>query len=248
MSVYVTGDTHHDFSRFEEGSGAQWHTPPKEGDYLIICGDFGGVWDGSGDEQKALDKLNEKPFMTLWVDGNHENYDLLARYPISDWHGGKVQFIRPRVIHLLRGYVYDIDGRSFFTMGGASSHDMQDGLLEPDDPDQMKEVSRLLKEGALFRINHISWWKEELPSPEEYARADRNLAACGHKVDYIITHDAPASIQEGLSPRDPDELNNFLEKVKESTDFRYWLFGHHHTNGRIEDKYIAIYDQIVELL
>ena len=36
---------------------------------------------------------------------------------------------------LERGQVFDLGGRTFFTMGGASSHDIQDGVLEPDAPD-----------------------------------------------------------------------------------------------------------------
>lgn len=61
--------------------------------------------------------------------------DSLAEYPVSEWNGGKVQFIRPNVIHLTRGQIYNIDGSTFFTMGGARSHDIQDGILEPDDPE-----------------------------------------------------------------------------------------------------------------
>jgi hypothetical protein len=78
--------------------------------------------------------LEEKPFTTLFGSGNHENFDLLAEYPVEDWHGGKVQRIRPSVIHLMRGQVYSIQGKTFFTMGGASSHDINGGILEPDDP------------------------------------------------------------------------------------------------------------------
>ena len=53
-------------------------------DYVIICGDFGGVWDvdrfmvqESPEEKNALDWLESKPFTTLVILGNHENYDRL---------------------------------------------------------------------------------------------------------------------------------------------------------------------------
>ena len=45
-------------------------------DYVIICGDFGGVWNKeveNKEEKHLLDWLEEKPFTTLFVDGNHEN-------------------------------------------------------------------------------------------------------------------------------------------------------------------------------
>lgn len=37
--ICVTGDTHGEFERL----GSK-HFPGGPGDYLIICGDFGGVW------------------------------------------------------------------------------------------------------------------------------------------------------------------------------------------------------------
>lgn len=102
-------------------------------DYVIICGDFGGVWDGSKREKYWLDWLEDKPFTTLFVSGNHENYNLLSEYATEYWHGGKVQFIRPTIVHLMRGQVFDLCGKRFFTMGGASSHDITDGILVPND-------------------------------------------------------------------------------------------------------------------
>ena len=52
------------------------------------------------------------------MDGNHENFELLDDYPVSRWHGGKVHFIKESVIHLMRGQIYTIDGKTFFTFGG----------------------------------------------------------------------------------------------------------------------------------
>ena len=71
------------------------------------------------------------------------------------------------MIHLLRGQIYDIQNQSFFTMGGASSHDISGGILEPDDPQFKQKCRRLNQSGALYRVNHHFWWKEELPSEEE---------------------------------------------------------------------------------
>ena len=92
-------------------------------DYVIICGDFGGVWDGSKKEKRNLDWLESLPFTTLFVSGNHENFDRLVRYPVEEWCGGKVQRIRPHVLHLMRGQIFALQGHAFFTMGSASSHD-----------------------------------------------------------------------------------------------------------------------------
>ena len=81
-----------------------------------------------------LDFLEHRPFTTLFAAGNHENYDALRAYPLEDWHGGKIRRIRPSVLLLERGQVFDVGGKRIFAMGGASSHDIQDGILELDDP------------------------------------------------------------------------------------------------------------------
>lgn len=118
-------------------------TVDEKDDCVIITGDFGGIWDGGTEERHWLDWMEAKSFTTLFVSGNHENFDMLAELPIEDWHGGNVQRIRPSVIHLLRGQIYDIQGKTFFTMGGGSSHDIDGGILEPDDP-QFKRKCRIL--------------------------------------------------------------------------------------------------------
>ena len=130
--IFATGDTHGNFQRFKSEYFPEQANMTRS-DYVIICGDFGGVWDGSRQEEKLLDKLEQFPFTTLFVDGNHENFDRLMEYPIEEWHRGKVHFIRPHVIHLMRGQVFEIDGYTFFTMGGAQSHDIANGILDPAD-------------------------------------------------------------------------------------------------------------------
>lgn len=86
--IYATGDTHGNFQRF-----APEHFPEQVGmtkeDYMIICGDFGGVWDGGKKEERNLDWLEDLPFTTLFISGNHENFDLLRKYPTEEWNGGK---------------------------------------------------------------------------------------------------------------------------------------------------------------
>ena len=113
--VYITGDTHCDFSRFDIENFPIQEEMTKS-DYVIICGDFGGVWtylEESIQEKQRLDWLNERNFTTLFVDGNHENFTRLYDYPVENWHGGKVHKIRDSVFHLIRGEIFDIDGKSF---------------------------------------------------------------------------------------------------------------------------------------
>lgn len=133
-------------------------------DYVVILGDLGLVWDDSKEDSYWRKCLSDRNFTTLFIDGNHENFDLLKRYEVVEWHGGKVQFINDSIIHLMRGQVYEIDGKTIFTMGGGSSIDKQ------------------------FRKPGKSWWPEELPTYEEYEEALRNLEKHNWDIDYAFTH------------------------------------------------------------
>ena len=241
--IYITGDTHGEFyPRLREKA-----LPNTEGDYLIICGDFGGLWNGSKYEVERLDWLAKRPFTTLFISGNHENFDMLKEFPIAEWNGGKVQFIRDNIIHLLRGQIFELEGHTFFTMGGASSHDISDGILQPNDPDLDEKIKLFERESPFYRINHVSWWKEELPSYEEYAEANKNLAAHNHEVDYIITHCAPTSIAGTITNETypSDRLTNYLETLYKTCKFKKWYFGHYHKNLEIDEKMMLIYKNIV---
>lgn len=248
MAVFITGDTHGDFTRFKTDIFYEQKEMTKD-DVVLICGDFGGVWDGSPKENYWLDWLEDKPFATAFVSGNHENYELLATFPVQEWHGGLAQFIRPSVIHLMRGQMFELCGKRFFTMGGASSHDIEDGILEPDDPAFRQKFKRLNQQGALFRVNHQSWWAEELPSEAEYASARATLDKAGWETDYIITHCCPTSVQDVLSGGmyQHDALTDFLEEIRQRCKFEYWFFGHYHENLAIDRKFILLYEQIISL-
>ena len=247
--IYATGDTHGGFQRFELEAFPEQSQMTRD-DFMLICGDFGGVWDGGKKDKRSLDTLEQKPFTTLFVSGNHENFDRLAQYPIEEWHGGKIQRIRPHVLHLLRGQIFEIDGYTFFTMGGGRSHDIEDGILDPSAPDFEEQYWTLRRMNALFRVNHHSWWKQELPSGKEYAEARRNLDRVDWKVDYIITHSAPSSIVDVLGEGGyvQDPLTDFLEEVKNRADFHYWLFGHYHDNRIISDRFVLLWEQIVQVI
>ena len=184
--IYVTGDCHGNYRRFATEIFPEQKEMSKD-DYVIICGDF-GYWDESKEQKYWMKWLDSKPFTTLWIDGNHENFDLLKKQKAVKWHGGNVQFIQPSVIHLMRGQIYELEGLKIFTFGGAKSHDISGGILETSDPRFRAKRKKLDKNQELYRINHVSWWKEELPEEEELAEGLRNLIQNNWSVDYIISH------------------------------------------------------------
>ena len=247
--IYITGDTHADFSRFEESNFPIQNEMTKD-DYVIICGDFGGVWtfeEESAREKATLDWLNNKNFTTLFVDGNHENYTRLYNdYPVKKWHGGKVHKIRDSVLHLMRGEIFNIDGKKIFAFGGAKSHDIQDGILNLDEEEKIYEYR---KRRAFFRIRDFSWWDLELPTEEEMQNGINNLEKVNYKVDYIITHCCPTSILTILSGGlfEKDYLNDYFQKIMEKSEFKKWYFGHYHDNRQIDSQFTLLYEDIVPL-
>ena len=249
--IYVTGDCHQNFRKFNTKIFPEQKEMTKE-DYVIICGDFGGVWNKeveNKEEKHLLDWLEEKPFTTLFVDGNHENFDRLYSYPVELWHGGKVHKIRPSVIHLMRGQIYEIDGKSFFTFGGASSHDIESGILDPEDPDFKEKKKWLDREWRSYRVNHITWWAQELPSEEEMQEGRANLAAHDNQVDFIVTHCCATSTQMLIDEQKlkPDIETDYLEEIKQTIQFKKWFFGHYHDNRNVSKKEILIYEQFVRI-
>lgn len=243
--IFVTGDTHGDWMGRLNVDAFPEQREMNRNDYVIICGDF-GIWHDTNQERHNLKWLDDKPFTTLFVDGNHENFDRLYTMPVSEWNGGNVHFIRPHIIHLMRGQVFEIDGVSLFTFGGASSHDIQDGILEKNDP-RIKEWSK--NPFKMFRVNHSSWWKEELPSEKEMNDGIQNLEKYNNKIDFIITHCGATSSIALYSMGDykPDILTNYFEEIKQKINFKKWFMGHYHDNHAINDKEIILYEQIVRI-
>ena len=221
--IYITGDTHGGFQRFGSKYFPQ-QTQMGRNDYMIICGDFGGLWDGGPKDWYWLDWLSGKPFTTLFVDGNHENFDLLRKYPKEQWNGGVVQKITPHVIHLCRGEIFNLQGKTFFAMGGAESTD------------------------KMFRKEGLSWWKEEMPSREEMERAIAALEQNHWRVDYVITHCAPRSVQTLLASwYENDPMVSFLDRVCSDLTFKRWFFGHYHVDKQVNEQFIALYNKVIPM-
>lgn len=229
MAVYLVGDTHGltDINKVTEYFDVDSLTEDcsKEKDYLIILGDCGALLDGGENDKEVQHILNSLPVTVLFVDGNHENFDLLNEYPECEWHGGKVHMISDSIYHLMRGQVFEIDGNTFFTFGGGNSVD------------------------KAWRTPGISWWVEEMPSYYEYEEGFRNLEKVNWKVDYIITHTCPREIIYLLVNYYKDgeeELQQYLQRVADKVEFEGWYFGHFHIDEDM-DKFHCLWDEIVML-
>ena len=223
--VYITGDTHipEDIQKLSVKHFPQQRGLTKD-DYVIICGDFGGVWQDDNEERYWLKWLKEKPFTTLFADGNHENFERLNALPTESFCGGTVHRVDDGIYHLMRGEVYTIGQKTFFVFGGGESHDKE------------------------FRKEGKTWWKEEMPSAEEYEKAKARFSAHQFHFDYVITHSAPASVQERIAPQyNQNELTAFLEEMKRTLTYKRWFFGHYHQDKTVDEKHIAVFDEMIQL-
>ena len=230
--ILVTGDIHGniDISKLKNKLNPVFDEMTKE-DFLIICGDFGLVWDNSNEELWWRNWLDNKTFTTLFVDGNHENYDMLYNYPVEEWNGGNVHRISDSIFHLMRGQLFNLQGKTFFTMGGAESHDKE------------------------RRVLHESIWEQELPDDSEYETALKTIENCGYNVDYVISHCAPSRIQNrinrlyGYEEYQPNRLTDFFDELMDKLDYKKWFCGHYHIEYKNEkyNKFRVLYNKIVQL-
>lgn len=248
--IFITGDTHKEFRRFTTENFPEQYQMTKD-DVLIILGDFGALWyeKETNEEEWWLDWFESKNFTTLFIDGNHENFDRLYRYPVEKRYEGKVHVLRPSVLHLMRGEVFEIQGKKFFAFGGASSHDVSDGIIDGTNPNWKKIAKMYQGMGRyLYRVKGISWWEQELPSEEEMQNGRENMKEHGYKVDYVLTHTPPKGTLQRMGVDIFDSLTEYLEDIRYLTDYSYWFSGHMHEDRKITDKDIVLFTTINQIL
>ena len=232
--VYVTGDTHIpiDIRKLSYKNWPEGRTLSKS-DYLIVMGDFGLLWKNEPDrlEKYWTEWLNKKKWTTLWINGNHENYHRLSNLPQVEMFGSTVGIVSDSIYHLKNGYIYTIEGNTFFCMGGADSID------------------------RAGRTEGVSWWPEEQPSSAELNLGLDNLEKYNNKVDYILTHTLPTNIVQKLVQcldlsflaSRPDPLWKYLEHIYEIVTFEQHLAGHWHSN-QVIDKCHILYEDIIKII
>ncbi len=223
--IYVTGDTHGDLTRFRTPAMRRL----RRGDTLVVLGDFGFVWDGGAAEKKALRWLSRRRYQILFLDGSHENFDRLAQYPPVEHAGGSAWQLGKRLYRLQRGGLYTIEGRTLLALGGAESLDRE------------------------TRQEGVTWWPEELPCAEDYARCDAALEACGGQVDLILTHDAPARLLSFLRLNrdsvlyEENALELYLDGLMKRVRYGRWCFGRYHLDQPIGSTACAVYKKVLPL-
>ena len=235
--IFICGDTHGliDAKKLERLKDKEYL---DYGDYIIICGDSGIVWskDCLKEYINYFESLNCN---VLFIDGNHENFDMLNRYQIELWHGAKVHKVSQHIYHILRGQVFEIYGKIFLSIGGADSSDKAD------------------------REEHISWWSDERITCLDIEEAKENLNKVDYNVDYVITHTPSTKILNDFieiltqcGEAVPYYLQNkvistpssdMLDFINKNVKYKQWFCGHLHVD-EIIGKTQILYEEIVQIV
>lgn len=234
--IHITGDTHgkRDWGKIFM---ANREGKIKANDYVIITGDFGGIWYGNGADDELLNRYAKLPFTVLFIDGNHENFDRLYEYPVEDWNGGKIHKIRDNVFHLMRGQVFTIEDKTFFTLGGGTSIDKEWRL-------------QYERENSTYKKPCKIWWEQEIPTISEMAMATVELLKHNNKVDYIITHSLGKKFMEEVLEfvKEDTVLSEYLDAVMQTVEYKRWFCGHFHVDRDYEEQKVTmLYDRVISL-
>ncbi len=216
--IFVTADLHGDKSRFKQIKKSKI----KKGDTLLVCGDFGFIWDGSKKETKFLKWIGKRKYTVAFVDGYNDNLELINKFPETQWNNGHVKAISGKLVMLMRGEVYDIGDKKVFAFGGGVSSEREHNS-----------------------DNDI----DKLPTIEEMQNGIDNLSKCDNKVDIIVTHDAPSKIKLfiNMENNEVDYLQTFLENLNKTVTYKDWYFGKYHTNKKIPPCYNIVYTDVLKI-
>lgn len=234
--IFVCGDTHAgqigDLTKLTSRKFPIGKELTKD-DYVIVLGDFGFLWSMTQTtrEKDKFKWFHEKPWTTLFLDGNHENHQRLDNLETVKMFGNPVGKVNDSIFHLRRGYVYNIGGKSFFTFGGGYSIDKE------------------------RRTENISWWAREMPSIIEYERGFLQLGEVDNKVDYILTHSCSNDMFDELASRTymnhkifgEGNLRNYFDVIRETVEHKMWFFGHFHYDYLSDNNWQVMYNLVKEI-
>ena len=207
-NLYFCGDIHGEWKEFVFKVTQQYDLHDAN---IIILGDFGiGFTNDMPNLYKWAEKRLEKNNLKIWaIRGNHDD---------PAYFSDEDKYSYPLLRFMEDHKTYNISGRSIYSIGGASSLDIE-WRLETN--------QKLASKGKDKRV----WWEGEKVG-EKYD----NLPG---KVDIIISHCAPLSFNpvstrpEGLPEYQWENImdeRKYLNHVLSEVTTDYWYFGHYHNS------------------
>lgn len=171
----------------------------SKNDFLVILGDS-GVFAPRADLRRIAEEYRSLPCSVLFLDGPGDDYDLIGDYPPFPWNGGTVHTVSRGLIHLTRGQVFRLGGKTVLTMGG-------------------KTVPGRTDAGRYW-----DWWPEQDSSQEDADTACGNVRKAGGKADIVLTCDCPRSWKRYASGSDVPQSAEVLESVLRRIGYGHWYF------------------------
>ncbi len=212
--VWITGDMHGDIERFKDKNIKKL----KKGDYLIVLGDFGFVWDNSEEEIKARKKISKRKFTTLFIEGINENFELLSSFPEEDFSGGRARRITDKILFLKSGEVFSLENKKFFCFGGGDYTEFEDkGRFEPDE-NSFKRASESLGANN-FEVDYVL--THDAPS---------SIKQFLGMNDFSLGH-----------------IGQFLDGIMKNLSYKKWFFAKYHNDKSINFKMQSVYKSLIPL-
>ena len=215
--IYITGDTHRDFSRFEYF--CRENNTSKD-DVMIILGDVGLNFylDWHDDRRKQF--VEKLPLTFFGIHGNHEQRPFaIPSYQTREFHGGLVWYEEeyPDILFAKDGEIYDFDGYECIVIGGAYSVDKN------------------------YRLAHgWKWFANEQPSKEIKEYVESQLAKRDYKIDVVLSHTCPLDYQpievflSGIDQKSVDSsTEEWLNEIEHKLEYKKWYCGHYHTYKKL---------------
>ncbi|MCL2120642.1 MAG: metallophosphoesterase [Clostridiales bacterium] len=229
--IYITGDTHRNFTRVKD---LCLITGSTTDDVLIILGDAGINYYGEPEDRALKEQLSKMPITLLCLHGNHEiRPENIDTYEEIEWCGGAVYWEPefPNLLFARDGEVYNLEGNRCIVIGGAYSVD------------------------KYYRLRRgMNWWPDEQPSNVIKDRVEARLEEEGWKVDIVLSHTCPyryiprevflPSINQASVDNSTEE---WLDAVEDKLTYSSWYCAHFHTYKSI-DKMTFLFNDFLELL
>ena len=264
--IYFTGDTHGLPEERVEACGSLM----RDEDILFFLGDIGVPWgikhpnyaeNQLKNDKTKLDYINDKPGAYVFILGNHDDYNWADSCPEVNKWGTTIKQA------MLDGKVYDniyviddvraltIDGKNILCFPFADSHDIRDGILDPQDIEFEDQLDYMHRNGKyMFRIKDWTWWEKEHADVDRIQQYMDDNDLWNTKYDYILSHDAPGTYNKlalGQYRLKSSEYESFLDSVRRCVDFKYWFHGHMHKDFRYpeldysDDRIFCLYYSVV---
>ena len=177
--IWITGDTHRDFSRFD--SFCRYNGTTKD-DLMIVLGDAALNFSGEKSDKVMKYEVSRLPLTFLFIRGNlEERAENIESYKKKKMAWGGEVLVEddfPSLLFAIDGEIYDIGGLDTIAIGGAYSIDKE---------------TRILYEPFWGK----TWWEDEQLSAHEKRRITKKLKERDWKIDCVLSHTAPLKYEKG---------------------------------------------------